>query len=102
MVSAVAGPLLPPRQLQSITRPPDEHLSMMNTPDGAPRGSVLSGALQAAGAAVSGSTPTTTRKSTETKFESEAHKITNHTLMFANSLLPLRRSAFNEAALGYS
>lgn len=45
MVSAVAGPLLPPRQLQSITRPPDEHLSMMNTPDGAPRGSVLSGAL---------------------------------------------------------
>lgn len=98
----VAGPLLPPRQLLRSSRPPDEQLSMMNTPDGAPCGYVLLGALQTAGTSVLGSTPTTTRKSTETKFESKAHKITNHTFMFANSLLPLRRSPFNEAPLSYS
>lgn len=101
-MSAVAGPLLPPRQLLQSSRPPDEHLSMINTPDGAPRGSLLSGALQTAGTVVLGSAPTTTRKSTETKFESKAHKITNRTFMFASSLLPPRRSPFNEAALSYS
>lgn len=34
--------------------------------------------------------------------KSGACKITNHTFMLANSLLPLRRSPFNEASLSYS
>lgn len=84
-MSAVAGPLLKPRQLLQSIRPPDEHLRMMNTPDGAPCSSVLSGALQLKWL-VLGCSPTATRKSTETKFETKAHKITNPTFMFANGL----------------
>lgn len=38
----------------------------------------------------------------KTEFESKTHKITEHTFMFANSLLPSRRGPFNEAAFSYS
>ncbi|KAI4807932.1 hypothetical protein KUCAC02_027704, partial [Chaenocephalus aceratus] len=50
-------------------RPPAERPSVMNSPGGAPCGSVLSGAPQTAGTSVSGNAPTTTRKPTETKIE---------------------------------
>lgn len=52
VMSAVGGPLLPPRQLLWSPRPPDERLSLMNTPDGAPCGSFLPGASRAAGTSV--------------------------------------------------
>lgn len=102
VMSAVGGPVLPPTQLLWSLRPPDECLSTVNTPDGAPCGSFLLGVWQTAGTLVLSNAPTPTRESRETKFESKAHKISNHTFMFANSLLPLRRSPFNEAVFSYS
>ncbi|KAJ4940979.1 hypothetical protein JOQ06_027267, partial [Pogonophryne albipinna] len=50
-------------------RPPTERPSVMNSPGGAPCGSVRSGAPQTAGTSVSGNAPTTTRKPTENKLE---------------------------------